>query len=108
MLVMTKESKTLYDVIGGEARVREMVDRFYDLMDLEPEFQLLRSVHGPSLENANQRLFMLTYICLKIIGDIRHPERDVVRAEGDDDPLAGPIEGLEDKFVLGRKDIAKA
>ena len=52
------ESRTLYEVIGGESRVREMVDRFYDLMELEAEFTLLRSVHGPSLENANQRLFM--------------------------------------------------
>ncbi|TYQ13862.1 UNVERIFIED_ORG: hemoglobin [Zoogloea ramigera] len=58
MAAMTEESKTLYEVIGGEARVRAMVDRFYDLMELEPEFQLLRSVHGPSLENANARLFM--------------------------------------------------
>ncbi|KQQ33468.1 hemoglobin-like protein [Duganella sp. Leaf126] len=55
---MTEESTTLYEVIGGAARVREMVDRFYDLMDLEPEFALLRSVHGASLEQANERLFM--------------------------------------------------
>lgn len=46
---------------------------------------------------------MLVYLCAKIIGDIRNPERDVVRAEGLDDPLAGPLEGLEDKFVLGSK-----
>jgi hemoglobin len=52
------ESRTLYDVIGGESRVREMVDRFYDLMELEPEFALLRSVHGASLDNARERLFM--------------------------------------------------
>ena len=52
------ESRTLYDVIGGESRVREMVDRFYDLMELEPEFALLRGVHGPSLDNARERLFM--------------------------------------------------
>jgi hemoglobin len=52
------ESRTLYEVIGGESRVREMVDRFYDLMELEPEFAPLRAVHGPSLDNARQRLFM--------------------------------------------------
>ncbi|WP_334121622.1 glycosyltransferase family 87 protein [Glutamicibacter sp.] len=43
---------------------------------------------------------MLIYICIKIIGDIRHPERDVVRADGIDDPLAGPIENAPDAFVL--------
>lgn len=58
MAAMTEESTNLYQVIGGAERVRAMVDRFYDLMDLEPEFQLLRSVHGSSLDNANERLFM--------------------------------------------------
>jgi hemoglobin len=33
------------------------VERFYDLMDLEPEFARLRQVHGKSLENARQRTF---------------------------------------------------
>ena len=52
---------------------------------------------------------MLTYICVKIIGDISYPERDVVRAEGGtDDPLAGPLEGLEDKFGAGRKATSQA
>lgn len=56
MEVMT-EPQTLYEVIGGETRVREMVDRFYDLMELEPEFALLRATHPPSLDNARDRLF---------------------------------------------------
>ena len=51
------ETSSLYDVIGGETRVREMVDRFYDLMDLEPEFAVLRGVHPPTLDNARNRLF---------------------------------------------------
>ena len=33
-----ENAPTLFDTLGGEARVRELVDRFYDLMDLEPEF----------------------------------------------------------------------
>ncbi len=53
-----KEPQTLYDVIGGESRVREMVDRFYDLMELEPEFAVLRASHPDSLANARERLFM--------------------------------------------------
>ena len=43
---------------------------------------------------------MVVWICVRIIGDIRHPERDVIRADGTDDPLAGPLEDLPDKFVL--------
>ena len=48
---------TPYDWIGGEANVKALVERFYDLMDLEPAFQDLRSVHGSDLVNARQRLF---------------------------------------------------
>lgn len=43
--------------IGGEARVQALVDRFYDLMDLESDYALLRGVHAPSLEDARQKLF---------------------------------------------------
>jgi hemoglobin len=48
---------TLYDIIGGEARLRELVDRFYDLMDLEPQFAALRAMHPPSLDGSRDKLF---------------------------------------------------
>ncbi|NLZ10643.1 MAG: group II truncated hemoglobin [Alcaligenaceae bacterium] len=53
----TDSPVTAFDLIGGEDRVRELVDRFYDLMDLEPGYTRLRATHGPSLDNARQRLF---------------------------------------------------
>ncbi|NHZ61029.1 group II truncated hemoglobin [Massilia genomosp. 1] len=52
------EPQTLYDVIGGEARVREMVERFYDLMELEPEFAGIRALHPASMEGSREKLFM--------------------------------------------------
>ena len=58
MMTPMSEPQTLYDVIGGEARVREMVDRFYDLMELEPEFAVLRGIHPPSTEGSRDKLFM--------------------------------------------------
>jgi hemoglobin len=52
---------TPFEWLGGEARVRALVDRFYDLMDLEPAYAALRAVHGPDLSNARERLFM--FLC---------------------------------------------
>ncbi|MDX3907195.1 MAG: group II truncated hemoglobin [Pigmentiphaga sp.] len=48
---------TVFERVGGEARVRELVDRFYDLMDLDADLADLRAVHGPSLDQARDKLF---------------------------------------------------
>ena len=48
---------TPYEWIGGEAAVRRLTERFYDLMDLEPGYAALRAVHGNTLANARDRLF---------------------------------------------------
>ncbi|CAM4060508.1 group II truncated hemoglobin [Kerstersia similis] len=50
-------SRSLYEHLGGEQGVRAIVDRFYDLMDLEDDFRELRAVHGPSLDEARDKLF---------------------------------------------------
>ena len=55
------EDKPPYDTpfewIGGEDRVRALVDRFYDLMDLEPAYSALRASHGSTLSEARDELF---------------------------------------------------
>lgn len=56
----TEESSpqpTPFEALGGEAPVRQLVNRFYDLMDLEPAYQALRAAHGNSLEEARNKLF---------------------------------------------------
>lgn len=50
------EQATAYALIGGEARLRELVDRFYDLMALEPEFAALRAMHPPDLDGSRDKL----------------------------------------------------
>ncbi|WP_342351494.1 group II truncated hemoglobin [Neisseria dumasiana] len=49
--------QTLYNLLGGEAGVQELTDRFYDLMDLEPQYAELREQHGETLDCARERLF---------------------------------------------------
>jgi hemoglobin len=47
-----------YDRLGGDAGVRALVERFYDLMDLEPAYADLRKVHAPSLDHAREKLYL--------------------------------------------------
>jgi hemoglobin len=58
MMAGMTESISLYETIGGEGTLRQMVDRFYDLMELEPEFAGLRSLHPPSTDGSRDKLFM--------------------------------------------------
>ena len=53
-----RDSPTPYDQIGGGGKVRELVERFYDLMDLDPAYARLRRVHGASLESAREKLYL--------------------------------------------------
>jgi hemoglobin len=45
------------ELIGGAAKLREMVDRFYDLMDLEPDFAGIRALHPSSLDGSRDKLY---------------------------------------------------
>ena len=47
---------TPFEQIGGESGVRALVDRFYDLMELEPGFGGLRGLHPSSLEGSRDKL----------------------------------------------------
>ena len=48
---------TLYQRIGGEVRLRELVDRFYDLMTLEQDFATIRTLHPEHMEGSRDKLF---------------------------------------------------
>ena len=65
--------ETPFEWIGGEAQVRALVDRFYDLMDLEPGYRELRAAHGPSLDSARDKLFW--FLCGWLGGPDYYQER---------------------------------
>ncbi|MES9837480.1 MAG: group II truncated hemoglobin [Candidatus Thiodiazotropha sp.] len=52
------QQQTAYERIGGEAAVRELVDRFYDLMDQGEAVRKLRDLHGKSLKISREKLFL--------------------------------------------------
>jgi hemoglobin len=49
---------TPYELIGGDAGVRRIVDRFYDLMDTAPEAATVRALHATSLKASREKLYM--------------------------------------------------
>lgn len=64
---------TPFEWIGGEARVHALVERFYDLMDLEPDYRALRAAHGSELADARQKLFW--FLCGWLGGPNHYIER---------------------------------
>ena len=64
---------TPFEWMGGEPAVRQLVDRFYDLMDLEPTFVELRASHGTTLSEARDKLFW--FLCGWLGGPQHYQER---------------------------------
>ena len=65
--------ETPFEWMGGEDRIRALVERFYDLMDLEPRYAELRASHGPALDSARQKLFW--FLCGWMGGPQHYTER---------------------------------
>ncbi len=48
---------THYQRLGGEAKIRQLVDRFYDHMDELPETYGIRKLHAEDLSGSRQKLY---------------------------------------------------
>ena len=51
-------SDTPYQRLGGESGVRQLVDHFYDLMQLEPQFASLRAMHPTNSDETREKLYL--------------------------------------------------
>jgi hemoglobin len=49
--------KTHYETIGGNDVVKQMVERFYDLMQLEPAYAGIRHLHPLNLDGSREKLY---------------------------------------------------
>lgn len=47
---------TPFELLGGDAGVRRLVDRFYDLIDTSPETRNVRALHAASLKASRDKL----------------------------------------------------
>ena len=54
---MTTATRSHYDLLGGEAGVLQLVNRFYDLMDELPEAYELRKIHPQDSSESRAKLF---------------------------------------------------
>jgi len=54
---ISKSSLTHYQRIGGEEKVRTLVQRFYQIMDELPEAYGIRKLHAEDLQGATDKLF---------------------------------------------------
>ena len=62
-----------FEALGGEPLVEALVERFYDLMELDPAYTALRAVHGPDLTQARQKLTW--FLCGWLGGPQHYTER---------------------------------
>lgn len=54
---MSGETITLYEAIGGDATVRALTRRFYELMDTLPEAAHCRAVHPADLSGSESKFY---------------------------------------------------
>ena len=56
-MIQEPDTPTPYELIGGEAGVRRLVQRFYRIMDEAPEAWDIRRMHAEDLSQAEEKLF---------------------------------------------------
>jgi len=55
---ISNDTRSHYERIGGEQKVRQLVQRFYQLMDELPESYGIRKLHPADLKTSEDKLFM--------------------------------------------------
>ena len=64
---------TVFERIGGEVGTRALVDRFYDLMDLEAAYGALRALHPSTLDGSRDKLYW--FLCGWLGGPQHYTDR---------------------------------
>jgi len=55
---ISSDTRTYYERIGGEAKLRQLVHHFYRHMDALQEAGSIRAMHADDLSHAEEKLFM--------------------------------------------------
>jgi len=70
---LSGQPQTAFDWVGGEGAVRTLVDRFYDLMELEPGYAKLRAMHPTDMAGSRDKLFW--FLCGWLGGPDHYQQR---------------------------------
>ena len=70
---MSDEPASVFERIGGESGTRALVDRFYDLMDLDPAYAELRALHPSTLDGSRDKLYW--FLCGWLGGPSHYTDR---------------------------------
>jgi hemoglobin len=57
MQIEEKSDQTLYDLLGQQQGIRQLVDRFYDLMAIDDQFANIRALHPADLTGSRDKLY---------------------------------------------------
>jgi hemoglobin len=66
-------AQSAFELVGGEERVRLLVDRFYDLMAMDPLYAGVRAMHPVVLDDSRDKLFW--FLCGWLGGPSHYTER---------------------------------
>jgi hemoglobin len=67
------DAPTAFALIGGEPRIRLLVDRFYDLMAMDPRYARVLAMHPVVLDESRDKLFW--FLCGWMGGPNHYIER---------------------------------
>ena len=70
---MSGEAPSAFERVGGEAGTRALVDRFYDLMDLDAAYAELRALHPTTLDGSRDKLHW--FLCGWLGGPSHYTDR---------------------------------
>ena len=52
------EEQTPFQALGGAEKLRALVDRFYEIMDTQPEYYAIRKLHPRDLSGSAEKLYL--------------------------------------------------
>jgi len=70
---MSYSETSAFAQVGGEPAVRQLVDTFYDLMELDERFTGIRALHPPDMVGSRDKLFW--FLCGWLGGPAHYVER---------------------------------